>query len=203
MKFKIRRFDGESSWYDIFEVKVRPRMSVLDGLFQIQDELDGSLAFRYSCRGGVCGSSAMLINKKHRLACRTQVAEIENEHVISPAAYGPVVIPLVKTGDHILVEPLPNLPVIRDLIVDLKPFFKHYEYIQPWFEGDNPNPWKKRRCRKLILKKWTGMLPVSCAACAMVHVPSHPGIRNISVLRLLQKPGAFTQIHGTRTSRKS
>ena len=135
MRFKIKRFDGERTWYDTFEVKAKPHLSVLDGLFQIQDELDSTLAFRYSCRGGVCGSSAMLINKKHRLACRTQISEIANEWVVSPAAYGPIVKPLVKTGNYILIEPLPNLPVIKDLIIDLKPFFKYYKDIKPWIES--------------------------------------------------------------------
>ncbi len=135
MRFRIRRFDGESSRFDSFEVKVKPHMSVLEALFQIQDELDSSLAFKYSCRGAVCGSCAMLINKKHRLACRAQVMEIARERVISPGAYGPVAVPLVKTGEEILVEPLPNLPVIRDLIVDWEPFFERYWEIKPWLES--------------------------------------------------------------------
>ncbi len=133
MKFKIKRSEGVR--FDIFDVTVRPRMSVLEALFQIQDEQDSTLAFRYSCRGAVCGSCAMLINKKQRLACRTQVSEISGERVISPAAYGPVAIPLIKTGDDILIEPLPNLPVIKDLIVDWEPFFKHYREMKPWFTG--------------------------------------------------------------------
>lgn len=135
MRFKIKRFDGENSRFDIFDVKPKAHMSVLEALFQIQDELDSSLAFRYSCRGAVCGSCAMLINKKQRLACRTQVSEISGERVLSPAAYGPIAFPLIKTGEDILIEPLPNLPVIKDLVVDLKPFFEHYMDIRPWFEG--------------------------------------------------------------------
>ncbi len=136
MRFKIKRFNGKSSWFDLFEVKPEPHMSVLEALFQIQDEQDCSLAFRYSCRGAVCGSCAMLINKKQRLACRTQVNEIEGERVISPKAYGPIAKPEIKTGDDILIEPLPNLPVIKDLIVDWEPFFKHYRDIKPWFCGE-------------------------------------------------------------------
>ncbi len=135
MRFRIKRFDGESLRFDTFDVNPKPHMSVLEALFKIQDEQDSTLAFRYSCRGAVCGSCAMLINKKQRLACRTQVSEIAGERVISPAAYGPVVKPLIKTGEDILIEPLPNLPVIRDLIVDWEPFFKLYREIQPWFEG--------------------------------------------------------------------
>ena len=133
MKFKIRRFDKGKTWFDTFEVKTAPHMSVLEALFKIQDEQDSSLAFRYSCRGAVCGSCAMLINKKQRLACRTQVSEISGERVLILTKYGPLAKPETKTGNEILVEPLPALPVLKDLIVDLEPFFKHYEDIEPWF----------------------------------------------------------------------
>jgi succinate dehydrogenase / fumarate reductase iron-sulfur subunit len=136
MKFKIKRFNGEKAWFDTFEVKPGPHMSVLEALFQIQDEQDGSLAFRFSCRGAVCGSCAMLINKKQRLACRTQVSEIAAERVLTISPFGPIAKPELKTGDDILVEPLPNLPVIKDLIVDMKPFFKHYKAVKPGFEAE-------------------------------------------------------------------
>lgn len=138
MKIKIKRYDGEKSRFDTFEIIPKPHMSVLEALFQIQDELDGSLAFRYSCRGAVCGSCAMLINKKQRLACRTQISEIVGERVLTISSYGPIAKPEIKTGDEILVEPLQNLPLIKDLIVDMKPFFKHYEAIGPGFnvEGE-------------------------------------------------------------------
>ena len=137
MKFKIKRSNGENAWFDTFEIKPGPHMSVLEALFQIQDELDSSLAFRYSCRGAVCGSCAMLINKKQRLACRTQVSEILGERVLTISPYGPVAKPEIKMGEDILIEPLPNLPVIKDLIVDMKPFFKHYEAVWPGFvDGD-------------------------------------------------------------------
>src|SRR3989304_7343831 len=117
MRFKIKRFDGESSRFDIFDVKLKAHMSVLEALFQIQDEKDSSLAFRYSCRGAVCGSCAMLINKKQRLACRTQVSEILGERVVTISPYGPIAKPEIKMGEDILIEPFPNLPVRNDLIV--------------------------------------------------------------------------------------
>lgn len=135
MKFKIKRSNGEKAWFDTFEVKPKPHMSVLEALFQIQDEQAPSLSFRYSCRGAVCGSCAMLINKKQRLACRTQVSEIVGEHVLTISAYGPIAKPELKTGNDILIEPLPNLPVIKDLVVDMEPFFKHYGSIKPGFEN--------------------------------------------------------------------
>jgi len=134
MLFKIKRSDGKNSKYEIFDVKPAPHMSVLEALFKIQDEQDSSLSFRYSCRGAVCGSCAMLINKKQRLACRTQVSEIANENVISISPYGAIAMPDIKSGGVFLIEPLPNLPVIKDLIVDLEPFFKHYKDMQPWFD---------------------------------------------------------------------
>ena len=55
VRFKIKRFDGEKSGYDRFEIEPKPHMSVLEALFQIQDVVDSTLAFRYSCRGAVCG----------------------------------------------------------------------------------------------------------------------------------------------------
>lgn len=133
MKFKIKRFDKGKSWFDTFEVKTVPHMSVLEVLFKIQDEQDSSLAFRYSCRGAVCGSCAMHINKRQRLACRTQVSEISGERVFNLTKYGALAKLETKTGNEILIEPLPSLPVIKDLIVDTEPFFKHYEDIEPWF----------------------------------------------------------------------
>ena len=167
MKFRIKRFDGVRSWYDAFDVKVRPHMSVLDGLFQIQDELDSTLAFRYSCRGGVCGSSAMLINKKHRLACRTQLDEIAGEQVISPLPYGPVVRPAIKTGDHVLIEPLPNLPVIKDLIVDMDRFFKYYKDIRPWIEDRGPHLLQERLMSQADIKKIDRY--AACILCGLCY----------------------------------
>ncbi len=137
MKFKIKRSNGKKAWFDTFEVKSKPHMSVLEALFQIQDEQSSSLSFRYSCRGAVCGSCAMLINKKQRLACRTQVSEIVRENVLTISSFGPIAKPELKTGDDILIEPLPNLPVIKDLIVDMGPFFKHYGSIKPGFGNTN------------------------------------------------------------------
>lgn len=165
MRFKIKRFDGEKSRYDLFDVKVRPHMSVLEVLFQIQDELDSSLAFRYSCRGAVCGSCAMLINKKQRLACRTQVSEIAGERVLSLSRYGPIAKPEIKTGDDILIEPLPNLPVIRDLIVDCEPFFKHYRYVEPWFTGNGCGAEELFMSQKDIKKVDKYAACIQCCIC--------------------------------------
>ena len=78
MKLKVFRFDGETgeSHYDTFEIEPSAGMTVLSALFKIQEELDDSLAFRYSCRGAVCGSCAMLINKIPGLACRMRIESL-------------------------------------------------------------------------------------------------------------------------------
>ncbi|HLB72052.1 MAG TPA: succinate dehydrogenase/fumarate reductase iron-sulfur subunit [Candidatus Methanoperedens sp.] len=165
MKFRIKRSDGEGSHFDVFDVKVKPYMSVLEALFQIQDEQDSSLSFRYSCRGAVCGSCAMLINKKQRLACRTQVSEIAGETVLSPGAFGAFARPLIKTGEDILVEPLPNLPVIKDLIVDWEPFFEHYRKIKPWLNDDEHSEKEKLMTQSDVRKVDSFAACILCCIC--------------------------------------
>jgi succinate dehydrogenase / fumarate reductase iron-sulfur subunit len=95
----------------------------------------------------------MMINKKLRLACRTQVSEISGEKSLSISSYGPLAKPVIKIRNEILIEPLPNLPLIKDLIVDMKPFFKNYEYIKPWFETDikfgEENPMSQEEVKKV------------------------------------------------------
>ncbi len=132
---ELRVFRSPPGRYDVFEVEEREGMTVLEALFKIREEIDGSLAFRYSCRGAVCGSCAVLINRIPRLACRTQVRDAKSESVLDLVAYGPYVKPAVKTGGRILVEPLPSLPVIKDLVVDLDRFLGHYESIEPWMSS--------------------------------------------------------------------
>ncbi len=95
-------------------------MNLLEALFRIQDEKDGTLSFRYSCRGAVCGSCAMRVNGKDVLACRTHVEDLLDK----PA----------------LIEPLPPFPVIRDLIVDMSTFFNHYQKIEPYLHVKPVSP---------------------------------------------------------------
>jgi succinate dehydrogenase / fumarate reductase iron-sulfur subunit len=90
-------------------------MNLLEALIKIQDEEDGTLAFRYSCRGAVCGSCSMSVDGTVVLACRTHVEDL--------------------LGKTILIEPLPYFPVIRDLIVDMSTFFENYRRIEPYLHG--------------------------------------------------------------------
>jgi succinate dehydrogenase / fumarate reductase iron-sulfur subunit len=115
LTLRIKRFHKErvpQQWTETFQVEIREGMNLLEALLRIQDEQDGTLAFRYSCRGAVCGSCAMRVDGKDVLACRTHVESL-----------------LEKPP---LIEPLPSFPVTRDLIVDMSAFFSHYRKIEPY-----------------------------------------------------------------------
>ena len=118
MIVRVRRFDPAADrrprWQS-YEVEARPMMSVLDALFAILEHLDPTLAFRYSCRAGMCGSCAMVINGREALACAVRL-----ERVRPPLS----------------VEPLRALPVVKDLLVDLRPFFDKYRAVDPFYVGE-------------------------------------------------------------------
>ncbi len=118
-RFEIFRYDAAKEApprFDTFELVPDKGMSVLEGLLKIQDEQDPSLAFRYACRGAVCGSCAMSVNGKLDLACRVQLNRLDTTRVV--------------------VEPLPNLEVLRDLVVDMDPFWERYQRVQPWLHAE-------------------------------------------------------------------
>jgi len=118
LTLQIKRFHREKDppqWIETFQVETRKGMNLLEALLRIQDEQDGTLSFRYSCRGAVCGSCAMQVNGKLVLACRTHVEDLMDR--------------------TIYIEPLPYFPAIRDLIVDMSTFFDHYRQIEPYLHG--------------------------------------------------------------------
>ncbi len=123
---KIFRYDPEKDkkpHYDTFKVEAEPTDRVLDLLENIKDYQDGTLSYRRSCAHGVCGSDAMRINGINRLACKVLVQDV---------------------GTKIAVEPILGLPVERDLIVDMEPFFDQYKSVMPYFMGDGEDPQKER-----------------------------------------------------------
>jgi succinate dehydrogenase / fumarate reductase iron-sulfur subunit len=137
LTLKIKRFHKEKDppqWIETFQVEIRKGMNLLEALTRIQDEQDGTLSFRYSCRGAVCGSCAMRVNGKDVLACRTHVEDLPEK----PA----------------FIEPLPLFPVIRDLIVNMSTFFDHYRKIEPYLQGKSVSPqeeyWMEEEKRKEI-----------------------------------------------------
>ena len=121
MKYRIQvarsAESGISKGPQIFEVSLEERMTVLDALFHIQRGQDASLSFRCACRVGMCGTCAMQINGIPRLACKTRMRLLDTEMVT--------------------VEPLPNLPVIKDLVVSLEPFFDQWKRIGPALRSAN------------------------------------------------------------------
>jgi succinate dehydrogenase/fumarate reductase iron-sulfur protein len=168
MQLIVRRYnEGMSSpRYDTFELEPEPGMTVLGALFQVQERFDDSLAFRYSCRGAVCGTCAMLINRVPRLACRTQVATLlEGEHPVHLASFlEPEDAFPWGWREGVLVEPLPHLPVIRDLIVDMSTFFEAYRFIEPVFRPAGPAPEKERPMEPGAVKALE--LYTTCILCA-------------------------------------
>ena len=125
-RFRIKRFDPASeapARYDTFVVPYEVSLTVLEGLFAIQERQDGSLSFRYCCRAAVCGSCAMYINGRYRLACQTNVSQLK--------------------GGDITVEPMPHLPLVKDMVVGMDDFFAKYEYIMPWLIRNSPDPEKE------------------------------------------------------------
>ncbi len=126
VQIRIRRFNPEKdtkAWWGEYTLPdANPTDSVLDLLHRIKWEQDGTLTLRRSCGLGVCGSDAMRINGANRLACKTLVSRI------------------AKAGSDqakIQVEPILGLQVIKDLVVDMEPFFDHYRSVLPYFVNDN------------------------------------------------------------------
>ena len=124
---RIRLFNPERDqkpyWGEYTLDKVEPNDRVLELLHRVKWEQDGTLTFRRSCAHGVCGSDGMRINGVNRLACK-------------------VLVSTLGSGDQltIQIEPLLGLTVIKDLVVDMEPFFEHYRSVMPYFINDEPVP---------------------------------------------------------------
>ena len=119
---KLFRFQPEvdKKWhYETYTLEADETERILDLLEMVKGHYDGTLSFRRSCAHGVCGSDAMRINGQNRLACKTLVRDV---------------------GDKITVEPLLGLKVIKDLIVDMEPFFDNYKKVLPYFINESPLP---------------------------------------------------------------
>ncbi|MEU0131240.1 MULTISPECIES: succinate dehydrogenase iron-sulfur subunit [unclassified Streptomyces] len=126
--FRIRRFNPEVSdevqWQD-FQISIDPKERVLDALHKIKWELDGTLTFRRSCAHGICGSDAMRINGKNRLACKTLIKDINPDKPIT-------------------VEAIKGLTVLKDLVVDMDPFFQAYRDVMPFLVTKGNEPTRER-----------------------------------------------------------
>ena len=169
--FSIFRFDpavDQESSYRRYSLDVPQGMTVLEALLRIQAEQDGSLAFRYACRGAVCGSCAMMINGREALACRTQVHGLlgaSREVYQGPERERFEAQP--EELELIVVEPLRNMEVVKDLVVDLDPFFEKFEAVEPWLQPQGPDPEDER---KVEPDEWSEAEPyTNCILCACCH----------------------------------
>lgn len=119
--FRVFRYNPEKDekpHHQTFNIKIDNRMTILDALENIKHEQDASLTFRRSCRSGICGSCAMKINRLSKLACKTRaITEVERH-------------------GKVLIEPMENMPPIRDLVVDMGEFWREIDRGTPWLVWD-------------------------------------------------------------------
>ena len=131
---KIRRYDpesGEPAYWQDFTVDLAPERSVLDGILRARDEEDGSLSIRCSCQAAICGSCGVRINGKSALACNTKLSDAAERAARRGA----------PSNGAIVVEPMGNMPVLKDLIVDMDAVhWKKIQRVVPWLlpEGEPP-----------------------------------------------------------------
>lgn len=155
VKFEIYRYDpdkDERPYMQKLEVELQPTdKMLLDAIIRIKSDVDDGLAIRRSCREGVCGSDAMNINGKNGLACTTNLLEL---------------------SEPIVLKPLPGLPVVRDLIVDMTHFFNQYHSIKPFLINDQPPPEKERLQTPEAREQLDGLYECILCACCSTACPS-------------------------------
>ena len=119
----VRRYNPDESpprtWDQDYVLEVQDTFTVLDALIQIREEIDGTLALRCACRASICGSCGMRVNGRARLACKTRIAE------------------LAPQGERLLIEPMGNHGVIKDLVVDIDTFFNQIRRVEPYLKPDS------------------------------------------------------------------
>ncbi|HVC35477.1 MAG TPA: succinate dehydrogenase iron-sulfur subunit [Chloroflexota bacterium] len=154
VKLKIERFNPDvdlAPHDETYAVGADPSDRVLDLLNQIKWYQDGTLTFRRSCAQGICGSDAMRINGRNRLACKVLVKNM---------------------GDEITIRPLLGLTVIKDLVVDLKPFFAHYAEVLPYLINDERPPATERLQSPEERARYDDTTKcILCAACTTACPP--------------------------------
>ena len=154
VKFSIYRYNPDvdaKPYMQDYDVELEPSdKKLLDALMRLKP-VDDTLSFRRSCREGVCGSDAMNINGKNGLACVTDI---------------------VNLTQPITLRPLPGMPVVRDLIVDMTQFFKQYHSIKPYVQNDEPAPQRERLQSPEDRKELDGLYECILCACCSTSCPS-------------------------------
>ena len=157
---EIQRYDPKKNsepYFQSYDVEAQPDERLLTVLMRIKQELDPSLGFRKSCAHGVCGSDAMVVNGKERLACKTLIKDVATDE-----------------GSTIRVQPLQTLPLQRDLLVDQTRFFQNYMQVKPYLINPDPPPETERpqspEERQRINEGTSCILCASCySACPVIR----------------------------------
>ncbi|MGC8604076.1 MAG: succinate dehydrogenase/fumarate reductase iron-sulfur subunit [Desulfomonilaceae bacterium] len=184
MKVTLRvfRFDpatDEAPYYRNYTVDAEPYERILDCLNKIKWEEDGTLAYRMSCAHGVCGSDAMKINGRCALACQKLVKDCE--------------------PDLILVEPLPSFAVLKDLIVDLTPFFERVNFIRPYLIADEITGKERIQLPEERKKMGESIRCILCACCTSACPVVNENDKFMGPAPLIQ---AFRRIFDSRDTQK-
>ncbi|MQF99905.1 MAG: succinate dehydrogenase iron-sulfur subunit [SAR202 cluster bacterium] len=123
----VKRFNPEEdeseSFFQDYTLDVEDYYTVLDALIKVREDMDGSLALRCSCRAAICGSCAMRVNGHAKLVCKTKIQDVTT-----------------SSENYITVEPMGNMPVIKDLVTDMKPFWDRVRAVRPWLQPEGPEP---------------------------------------------------------------
>lgn len=179
-QFLIYRFDPQKDAkprYQKYTLLAEPTDKILDCLNRIRWEQDATLAFRASCAHGICGSDAMLINGNIALACQKLLRNF-------------------ATGGNFVIEPLPLFRVLKDLVVDLEPFFEKYRAVRPFFISDQEPPEKERlqdpKDQSIIEPALRCILCASCTAACPINRANPDYLGPAALLR------AFRYIFDTR-----
>lgn len=152
-KFQIYRYNPDTDarpYMQDYELEITGERMLLDALISLK-AMDPTISYRKSCREGVCGSDAMNINGKNGLACQTNLNDLK---------------------DPIVLKPLPGLPVVRDLFVDMTQFFKQYESIKPYLINEEPEPEKERLQTPEEREELNGLYECILCACCSTACPS-------------------------------
>jgi succinate dehydrogenase / fumarate reductase iron-sulfur subunit len=157
LKVSIYRYNPETDrepYMKDYQVDTQGRdLMVLDVLNLIKEQ-DDTLVYRRSCREGVCGSDGLSMNGKNGLACIVPISQA------------------TKGGNHLIVKPLPGLPVIRDLVVDMTMFYNQYDKVQPFIINDTPEPAIERLQSPEDRAKIDGLYECILCACCTTSCPS-------------------------------
>ena len=152
--FEVMRYNPDKDnapYLQTYELQLEgnERM-LLDALLKLK-KMDETLSFRRSCREGICGSDGMNVNGKNGLACLINMADLPKK---------------------IVIRPLPGLPIIRDLVVDMNMFYNQYEKVQPYVINDTPPPAKERLQSPEDREKLDGLYECILCACCSTSCPS-------------------------------